>query len=81
MRISIFQNFYLDVQQKPFFKVTPISKLYPPAKTLRLDCQAGGFPEPEIHWLKNGDLFEMEERIKKQPSGLVFSHSFTTDAG
>lgn len=76
-----FQSFRVIVNEKPYFITKPMSKLYPPAKTVRLECQAGGIPTPEVHWLKNGTLLQVEGRIKKQPTGLVLSHSFTEDAG
>lgn len=71
----------MSVHQKPYFITTPQSKQYPSAKTVRLECQANGIPQPEVHWLKNGLPLQMEGRIKKQPTGLVLSHSFTEDAG
>lgn len=71
----------MSVYKKPHFITKPMSKLYPPAKTVRLECQADGIPPPEVHWLKNGKPLQMEGRIKKQPTGLVLSHSFTEDAG
>lgn len=71
----------MSVHQQPYFITKPISKLYPPAKTVRMECQAGGIPPPVVHWLKNGVPLQMEDRIKKQPTGLVLSHSFTADAG
>lgn len=75
------QSFQVAVYEKPTFNITPKSKSYPPAKTVRLECQPLGFPEPEVYWLKNGVVLQMEERLKKQATGLVLSHSFTTDAG
>ncbi|XP_044262319.1 protogenin A-like [Tribolium madens] len=75
------QKYTLDVYQKPYFNVTPISKIYPPARTVRLDCQAKGVPKPKIYWLKNSEPLPNAARIKKHPTGLVISHTFTSDSG
>jgi hypothetical protein len=75
------QKYTLDVQQKPYFNVTPTSKTYPPARTVRLDCQAKGVPKPKITWLKNGEPLPNAARIKRHPTGLVISHTFTSDSG
>ncbi|KYB24561.1 Neuroglian-like Protein [Tribolium castaneum] len=75
------RKFALEVHQKPYFNVTPISRIYPPARTVRLDCQAKGVPRPKITWLKNGEPLPSAARIKKHPSGLVISHTFTSDSG
>ncbi|XP_030756712.1 protogenin B-like [Sitophilus oryzae] len=75
------QRFSLEVHQKPFFNATPTSKRLPSAKTVRLDCQAKGVPQPRVYWLKDGQPVTIGGRIKKQWTGLVFSHTFTTDSG
>lgn len=80
MKIS-FQNYYVEVAEPPYFNITPASISFPPARTVRLDCQAHGTPPPKLVWLKNGKLLETVGRIKMQSSGLVLSHSFTTDQG
>ncbi|KAL1513244.1 hypothetical protein ABEB36_002677 [Hypothenemus hampei] len=75
------QIFQLNVYQKPYFNVTPISMVSPSAKTVRIDCQAKGVPPPKLLWLKNGKPLEFEIRIKTPWTGLVFSHTVSTDAG
>ncbi|XP_060526070.1 immunoglobulin superfamily DCC subclass member 4-like isoform X2 [Cylas formicarius] len=75
------QTYHLDVYQKPYFNVTPSSKSSPSAKTIRLDCQARGVPQPRVYWLKDGEPINIGGRIKKQWSGLIFSHTFTYDSG
>lgn len=75
------RQFRVDVLQKPRIIRSPVSKSSPPSSTVRLDCIAEGNPEPKITWLKNGDILNYTARIKKQPRGLVFSHTFTSDSG
>lgn len=75
------EKYHLNVHQKPYFNITPSSKIHPPAKTIRLDCQAKGVPEPEVFWLKDGKPLPEEVRIKKHPTGLVISPTFSHDFG
>ncbi|KAF5274428.1 hypothetical protein FQR65_LT04344 [Abscondita terminalis] len=78
----IFNNHYsVEVQQAPYFITKPGSYSYPSARVVRLYCQAGGIPSPQIHWLKNGQKLEPIPRIKQLQNELLISHSFTTDAG
>ncbi|KAG5885792.1 hypothetical protein JTB14_031226 [Gonioctena quinquepunctata] len=78
-RIS--QKFYVNVHQKPFFNVVPVSKSYPSSITARLECQADGVPEPKITWLKNGRPMKFEYRIKMHNNGLIISPTITHDSG
>lgn len=71
----------MEILQAPEFNITPISKRYPLARTVRLDCQANGFPIPDILWYKDGKQLSLFGRIKQGPTGLVLSHSFTSDTG
>ncbi|KAL3280294.1 hypothetical protein HHI36_017784 [Cryptolaemus montrouzieri] len=75
------QDYHLRVQQKPYFTVTPRSKSYTSAGMVRLECQARGYPEPCIQWLKNGQKLKLGARVKKKDGALVMSHTFTYDAG
>ncbi|CAG9815789.1 unnamed protein product, partial [Phaedon cochleariae] len=78
-RIS--QKHRVEVQQRPFFKETPLSKYYPSAMTARLRCSAGGIPEPRVTWLKDGRPLRFGARIKLDNVTLILSHTFTTDSG
>lgn len=71
----------INVHQMPYFNITPSSKLYPPARTARLECQALGVPEPKIYWLKDGKPLIIKGRIKKQTNQIMFSHTFNSDSG
>ncbi|XP_018321563.1 protogenin isoform X2 [Agrilus planipennis] len=75
------QDYFVEVQTPPYFNFTPVSTVYPSAKTLRLECSALGYPTPEVHWLVNGTRVAYSGRIRKLNSTLIFSHSFTSDQG
>ncbi|CAH1975149.1 unnamed protein product [Acanthoscelides obtectus] len=75
-------TYHLTVLQKPFFQATPTSRLYPVAMRVRLECSAGGKPEPKIRWYKNGEPLEYDKWMKKTPEGwLVFGTTFSKDSG
>lgn len=38
----------------PYWTKEPLSQLYAPGETVRLDCQADGIPNPTINWTING---------------------------
>ncbi|XP_050293116.1 protogenin-like [Anthonomus grandis grandis] len=71
----------VQVYQRPFFNVTPVSVVSPSARTVRMDCQAVGVPQPKITWLKDGHPLKPEVRIRKQATGIVFTHTLSTDTG
>ncbi|XP_038150648.1 fibroblast growth factor receptor 2 isoform X7 [Cyprinodon tularosa] len=35
----------------------------PAANTVKFRCAAGGYPQPSLHWLKNGKPFRQDERM------------------
>ncbi|XP_066994863.2 protogenin [Anabrus simplex] len=73
----------IDVWVPPMFKVngTPVSEVYPPAKTVRFKCDAQGVPKPDIIWLKDGERVQMNGRIKQRASELVLLNGVTADSG
>ncbi|XP_029361808.1 neural cell adhesion molecule L1.2 isoform X1 [Echeneis naucrates] len=42
------------VEAAPYWTKEPVSQLYAPGETVRLDCQADGIPTPTISWTING---------------------------
>lgn len=38
----------------PYWTASPVSQLYAPGETVKLDCQADGTPSPAVSWSKNG---------------------------
>ncbi|KAH1005092.1 hypothetical protein HUJ04_006139 [Dendroctonus ponderosae] len=77
---TLIQSYHLNVFQEPCFNSTPVSKTSPLVQTVRIDCQAKGIPEPKVLWLKNGRPLTQEIRIKRPLTGLVFSHTISTDS-
>ncbi|GLV44105.1 roundabout 1 [Carabus blaptoides fortunei] len=75
------QIFHVNVVQMPSFNSTPMSKSFPSARMVKLDCQANGIPKPTIRWMKNGMPLLVEGRFKPMPYGLLISHTFSTDSG
>lgn len=75
------KNFHVEVWQKPFFTVIPISKAFPSSSTVKMECRASGVPEPRITWLKDGKPLKFDARVKKQVNRLFFSNSVTSDSG
>lgn len=46
--------YMLTVEAAPYWIKEPVSQLYAPGETVRLDCQADGIPSPLISWTING---------------------------
>ncbi|KAM9750961.1 neural cell adhesion molecule L1.2 isoform 1-T1 [Menidia menidia] len=47
-------TYMLTVEAAPYWIKEPVSELYAPGETVRLDCQAGGIPTPTSTWTING---------------------------
>ncbi|XP_041859024.1 neural cell adhesion molecule L1.2 isoform X2 [Melanotaenia boesemani] len=47
-------TYVLTVEAAPYWIKEPVSQLYAPGETVRLDCQADGTPAPTISWTING---------------------------
>uniref|UniRef100_A0A672IHB4 L1 cell adhesion molecule, paralog a n=1 Tax=Salarias fasciatus TaxID=181472 RepID=A0A672IHB4_SALFA len=50
----IIQDSTLSSAAAPYWTKEPVSQLYAPGETVRLDCQADGIPTPTISWTING---------------------------
>ncbi|KAM9342050.1 neural cell adhesion molecule L1.2 [Pholidichthys leucotaenia] len=51
---KITHTYMLTVEAAPYWTKEPVSQLYAPGETVRLDCQANGIPSPIISWTING---------------------------
>lgn len=47
-------TYTVTVEAAPYWTKEPVSQLYAPGETVRLDCQADGIPSPVISWTING---------------------------
>lgn len=44
----------LSLLAAPYWTNEPVSQLYAPGETVKLDCKADGIPNPIISWTTNG---------------------------
>ncbi|XP_067384455.1 neural cell adhesion molecule L1.2 isoform X2 [Channa argus] len=51
---KITHTYTVIVEAAPYWIKEPVSQLYAPGETVRLDCQADGIPSPTISWTING---------------------------
>ncbi|KAM9445055.1 neural cell adhesion molecule L1.1 [Clarias gariepinus] len=51
---EVTHSYTVTVEAAPYWKRKPVSALYSPGETVRLDCDADGIPTPHIHWMING---------------------------
>ncbi|KAK3579546.1 hypothetical protein CHS0354_028382 [Potamilus streckersoni] len=52
--VSLKRHYQLEVIVPPYFTMTPQSYKYPVAQKVRFHCEAGGTPQPNITWYKDG---------------------------
>lgn len=50
----------------PYWINAPVSQLYAPGETVKLDCQADGIPSPNINWTVNGVPISGERLLQLQ---------------
>lgn len=51
---KIVHTYTVTVEAAPYWVKEPLSQLYAPGETVKLDCQADGIPTPTISWTING---------------------------
>ncbi|CAL8259399.1 unnamed protein product [Gadus morhua 'NCC'] len=51
---KVIHTYVVTVEAGPYWIKEPVSQLYAPGETVRLDCQADGLPSPTISWSING---------------------------
>ncbi|XP_040921501.1 neural cell adhesion molecule L1.2 isoform X2 [Toxotes jaculatrix] len=51
---KITHTYTVIVEAAPYWTKEPVSQLYAPGETVRLDCQADGIPSPTMSWTING---------------------------
>uniref|UniRef100_A0A8C7JY45 Neural cell adhesion molecule L1-like n=1 Tax=Oncorhynchus kisutch TaxID=8019 RepID=A0A8C7JY45_ONCKI len=51
---KVTHTYTVSVEAAPYWTKEPVSQLYAPGETVRLDCQADGIPSPAVAWSING---------------------------
>ncbi|XP_051571133.1 myosin light chain kinase, smooth muscle-like isoform X1 [Myxocyprinus asiaticus] len=52
----------LKLQCKPEFSKTPFDLTVPQGSSAKLSCLIAGYPDPEVVWLRQGELLELQDR-------------------
>ncbi|CAB1336746.1 unnamed protein product [Coregonus sp. 'balchen'] len=52
---KVTHTYTVSVEAAPYWTKEPVSQLYAPGETVRLDCQADGIPFPSVAWSMNGN--------------------------
>ncbi|CAL8368540.1 unnamed protein product [Lota lota] len=62
---KVIHTYNVAVEAGPYWIKEPVSQLYAPGETVRLDCQADGIPTPTISWSINGiSLSEIDKNSR-----------------
>ncbi|XP_027144424.1 neural cell adhesion molecule L1.2 isoform X2 [Larimichthys crocea] len=63
---KITHTYTVTVEASPYWTIQPLSQIYAPGETVKLDCQADGIPSPTISWTMNGiPLSETDKDSKR----------------
>uniref|UniRef100_A0A8C4HYA2 Neural cell adhesion molecule L1 n=1 Tax=Dicentrarchus labrax TaxID=13489 RepID=A0A8C4HYA2_DICLA len=62
-------TYFVTVEASPYWTIEPVSQLYAPGETVKLDCQADGIPSPTISWTING--IPLSGKRSLMPSGSL----------
>lgn len=71
----------LEVQEAPSITSGPHNTLTNESESLELDCQARGFPVPEIYWMINGADIRSDSAIRQNGSKLFIKSIEKKHAG
>ncbi|CAL9703005.1 unnamed protein product [Knipowitschia caucasica] len=71
---KIVHTYTVSVEAAPYWIKEPMSQLYAPGETVKLDCQADGIPTPTISWTINGTPLSA---IDKDPRRVSAGGSLT----
>ncbi|XP_051804945.1 neural cell adhesion molecule L1.2 isoform X3 [Acanthochromis polyacanthus] len=77
---KVTHTYMLTVEAAPYWTKEPVSQLYAPGETVRLDCQADGIPSPSISWTINGiplSATDKDPRRTLTPSGSLILEDVT----
>ncbi|XP_020785236.1 neural cell adhesion molecule L1.2 isoform X3 [Boleophthalmus pectinirostris] len=71
---KVVHTYTVSVEAAPYWVKEPLSQLYAPGETVKLDCQADGIPTPTITWTINGTPLSA---IDKDPRRVSAGGSLT----
>ncbi|XP_041654294.1 neural cell adhesion molecule L1.2 isoform X2 [Cheilinus undulatus] len=63
---KVTHTYIVTVEAAPYWTKEPVSQLYAPGETVRLDCQADGIPSPDIHWTINGNPLSATDKDSRR---------------
>uniref|UniRef100_A0AAZ3PJM4 Uncharacterized protein n=1 Tax=Oncorhynchus tshawytscha TaxID=74940 RepID=A0AAZ3PJM4_ONCTS len=72
----------VSVEAAPYWTKEPVSQLYAPGETVRLDCQADGIPSPAVAWSMNGNPItgiDLDPRRTVRHGALILRDVVFTD--
>ncbi|TRZ13268.1 hypothetical protein HGM15179_013842 [Zosterops borbonicus] len=75
-------SLWLFIQEVPWVKVDPSPQRFSRGQELRLNCTAGGHPEPHTSWKRWGWALQQDERVFRDVEGtLHITSAVPEDAG
>ncbi|XP_062361457.1 hemicentin-2 [Cinclus cinclus] len=75
-------SLWLFIQEEPWVKVDPSPQRFSRGQELRLNCTAGGHPQPHSTWRRWGWALQQDERVFRDAEGTLHIRSAVPeDAG
>ncbi|RLW00340.1 hypothetical protein DV515_00008815, partial [Chloebia gouldiae] len=75
-------SLWLFIQEAPWVKVDPSPQRFSRGQELRLNCTAGGHPQPHSSWRRWGWALQQDERVFRDAEGTLHIRSAVPeDAG
>ncbi|XP_008316357.1 neural cell adhesion molecule L1.2 isoform X2 [Cynoglossus semilaevis] len=77
---KVTHTYTVIVEAAPYWTKEPVSQLYAPGETVRLDCQADGIPFPTINWTVDGlpiSASDEDSRHTLTPGGSLILNDVT----
>uniref|UniRef100_A0A673WMN2 Neural cell adhesion molecule L1-like n=1 Tax=Salmo trutta TaxID=8032 RepID=A0A673WMN2_SALTR len=68
---SVTHSYTVTVEAEPYWVKEPLSLLYSPGETVRLDCQADGIPTPTVTWSINGEPVTDTDPRRRVSGGVL----------
>uniref|UniRef100_A0A674DAW3 L1 cell adhesion molecule, paralog a n=1 Tax=Salmo trutta TaxID=8032 RepID=A0A674DAW3_SALTR len=79
---TVTHTYTVSVEAAPYWTKEPVSQLYAPGETVRLDCQADGIPSPAVTWSMNGNPItgiDLDPRRTVRDGALILRDVVFTD--